>query len=377
MKVEHLNLMEVNKPYFDELAQAAVRVITSGRYIGGCEVCGLEQKIAALCGVAHAVGVASGLDALRLVMMAYVEMGLMHKGDEVLVPANTYVASFLAISQAGLMPVPVDPDPVTMNITGKAVSRAMSSRVKAVMPVHLYGRVAWDGEMVRIARNEGLLMIEDCAQALGARSTVEGLYGSFNAGGLGNAAGISFYPTKNLGALGDGGMVVTNDKQLADMVRSLANYGSSRRYHNEYMGINSRLDPIQAAMLDVKLKYLDEVNAKRMDIARMYDSVIDTPYVIKPVMPKPGSMECVWHQYVVRVPKLRNEIRSFLKTHGVDTDIHYPCPPHMQPCYEGLKHEALPVAELLAEEVLSLPIGQYMSLELANEIADIINRFGQ
>ncbi|MDE7025970.1 MAG: DegT/DnrJ/EryC1/StrS family aminotransferase, partial [Paramuribaculum sp.] len=326
---------------------------------------------------AHAVGVASGLDALRLVMMAYVEMGLMHKGDEVLVPANTYVASFLAISQAGLMPVPVDPDPVTMNITGKAVSRAMSSRVKAVMPVHLYGRVAWDGEMVRIARNEGLLMIEDCAQALGARSTVEGLYGSFNAGGLGNAAGISFYPTKNLGALGDGGMVVTNDKQLADMVRSLANYGSSRRYHNEYMGINSRLDPIQAAMLDVKFKYLDEVNAKRMDIARMYDSVIDNPYVIKPVMPKPGSMECVWHQYVVRVPKLRNEILSFLKTHGVDTDIHYPCPPHMQPCYEGLKHEALPVAELLAEEVLSLPIGQYMSLDLANEIADIINRFGQ
>lgn len=373
MNCPHLSLEKVNEPYVEELKEAAWRVISSGRYIGGDEVTSLENEIARLCGAPYAIGVGNGLDALRLILMGYVEMGILNRGDEVLVPANTYIASFLAISQAGLVPVPVDPDYFTMNMTGSGIKKYLTARARAVMPVHLYGRVAWDEEMVQLVKERNMVVVEDCAQALGAKSDIVGLHGSSAAGGLGDASGISFYPTKNLGALGDGGMVVTHSEELAGTVRALANYGSYKRYHNEYVGLNSRLDPIQAAMLGVKLKCLAEVNRKRNELARMYDEMIDLPCVVKPLAAKNG--ECVWHQYVIKVPERRDELKRYLLKHGVGTDVHYPCAPHQQPCYRGLAHGELPVAERLADEVLSLPIGQYLGENEVSAIAKIINGF--
>lgn len=373
MNCPHLSLAKVNEPYVEELKEAAWRVVSSGRYIGGDEVTSLENEIARLCGAPYAIGVGNCLDALRLILMGYVEMGLLNRGDEVLVPANTYIASFLAISQSGLVPVPVDPDYSTMNMTGSGIKRYLTARTKAVMPVHLYGRMAWDEEMAQLVKDCNMVVVEDCAQALGAKSDIVGLHGSSAAGGLGDASGISFYPTKNLGALGDGGMVVTHNEELASTVRALANYGSYKRYHNEYVGLNSRLDPIQAAMLGVKLKYLADINCKRNELARVYDEMIDLPCVVKPLAAKNG--ECVWHQYVIKVPERRDELKRYLQGHGVGTDVHYPCPPHLQPCYKGLVHGELPMAEKLANEVLSLPIGQYLSEDQVRTIAEIINRF--
>lgn len=373
--IPHLDLKLVNEPYLEELQAAAARVIASGRYIGGGEVERLENAVALRCGVPHAVGVANGLDALRLILMAYKVMGMLADGDEVIVPANTYIASFLAVSQAGLVPVAVDPDPVTMNLTASGVRDALTERTKGVMPVHLYGRVAWSDELARVATDHRLLVVEDCAQALGARSGVAGLFDSRMAGGLGHAAGISFYPTKNLGALGDGGMVLTHDAELARTVRALANYGSTERYHNQYIGLNSRLDPIQAAMLMVKINHLDEVNRRRAEIARKYSSGVVNPLIELPLMPAGDGLECVWHQYVVRVPEHRDRMKLYLDARGVGTDVHYPCPPHLQPCYRELKHSPLPVAERLAGEVLSLPIGQYLSDEDVDTIVNLLDNF--
>lgn len=375
MSFPHLSLEKVNEPWFEELREAAWRVISSGRYVGGDEVVSFENAVARMCGTPYAVGVGNGLDALRLILLGYVEMGRLSHGDEVLVPANTYIASFLAISQAGLVPVPVDPDYFTMNITGSGVRKCVSARTKAVMPVHLYGRIAWDDELMQLVRDRNMIVVEDCAQALGARWDRVSLYGSCAAGGLGDASGISFYPTKNLGALGDGGMVVTHNEELAAIVRALANYGSCKRYRNVYMGVNSRLDPIQAAMLAVKLKYLAEVNSKRNELARVYDGAIDSPLVVKPLAPR--NKECVWHQYVIKVPECRDELKRYLREHGVGTDVHYPYPPHQQPCYQGLSHGELPIAEKLAGEVLSLPIGQYLGTEQVEFIAEVINQFGK
>lgn len=373
--IPHLDLKLVNDPYLEELQAAAARVIASGRYIGGEEVERLEDRVALRCGVPHAVGVANGLDALRLILMAYKAMGMLADGDEVIVPANTYIASFLAVSQAGLVPVAVDPDPVTMNLTASGVRNALTERTKGVMPVHLYGRVAWSDELARVATDHRLLVVEDCAQALGARSGSAGLFDSHMAGGLGHAAGISFYPTKNLGALGDGGMVLTHDAELARMVRALANYGSTERYHNQYIGLNSRLDPIQAAMLMVKINHLDEVNRRRAEIARKYSGGVVNPLIELPLLPAGDELECVWHQYVVRVPEHRDRMKQYLDARGVGTDVHYPCPPHQQPCYRGLKHSHLPVAERLAGEVLSLPIGQYLSDEDVDTIVNLLDNF--
>lgn len=373
--IPHLDLELVNDPYLEELQAAAARVIASGRYIGGEEVERLEDRVALRCGVPHAVGVANGLDALRLILMAYKAMGMLADGDEVIVPANTYIASFLAVSQAGLVPVAVDPDPETMNLTASGVRNALTERTKGVMPVHLYGRVAWSDELARVAKDHRLLVVEDCAQALGARSGADGLFDSRMAGGLGHAAGISFYPTKNLGALGDGGMVLTHDAELARTVRALANYGSTERYHNQYIGLNSRLDPIQAAMLMVKINHLDEVNRRRAEIARKYSCGVANPLIELPLMPAGDELECVWHQYVVRVPEHRDRMKRYLDSRGVGTDVHYPCPPHRQPCYRELKHSPLPVAERLAVEVLSLPIGQYLSDEDVDTIVNFIDNF--
>jgi len=373
MKYPFLNLADVNRPYMDEMIEAASRVIRSGRYIGGEEVEAFENRLAEMTGTKYAIGVSNGLDALRLILRAYVELGQMRPGDEVLVPANTYIASVLAISDAGLKPVPVDVDVRTMNLDTTRLEEAITPRTRAIMTVHLYGRVAWDKTLAETARRHGLKVIEDCAQSIGARATYPGINGGVHAGALGDAGAFSFYPTKNVGALGDAGAVTTDAHELAMTVRALANYGSDRRYHNIYCGFNCRLDPIQAAMLNVKLPHTDDENADRFARALAYSRTIRNPLVVTPLMSKEVT-DNVWHQYVIRVlDGKRDLMQARLAEAGVGTDIHYATPPHMQPCYEGLVHGSLPVTEALAEEILSLPIGSGTSVKDAADIAEIIN----
>lgn len=367
-----LNLKQANLPYEDELKQAAIGVIDSGWYLHGKHTDALEQEIASLCQAKHCIAVSNGLDALRLILRAYIEMGKLKTGDKVIVPGNTFVASVLAISDNGLVPILCDPSTTTMNLDSNEVERLIDNEVKAVMPVHLYGTPCWDDKLVQLAHEHDLLVIEDNAQAIGALAATEGLNGTRVTGGLGHAAGISFYPTKNLGALGDAGAVVTSDDELAKTVRALASYGSDRRYHNIYCGLNCRIDEIQAAMLRVKLRHLDEENARRDAIAQVYNEAISNPRIVTPN--RFDGMRQVWHQYVIRlVEGSRDEMRKQLEEHGVMTDIHYATPPHMQPCYSDLKHGPLPVTEQLAGEVISLPIAHPITENDAREIARIIN----
>ncbi len=356
----------------DELKAAACEVIERGRYLHSTQTEQFEEEIAALCEARHCVSVSNGLDALRLILRAYKEMGIMRDGDEVIVPANTYVASVLAISDNGLVPVLCDPREDTMNLDSSLLESLITPRTRAIMPVHLYGTPCWDTALMQAARDHGLRIIEDNAQAIGAKSNIAGLNGTFITGGLGDAAGISFYPTKNLGALGDGGAVVTNDDALATTVRALANYGSDRRYHNIYPGYNCRLDEIQAAMLRVKLRHLEKENETRAAVARAYHEAIDNPRVKAPVIFK--ELKQIWHQFVVRVEN-RDAFRAHLADNGVGTDIHYATPPHRQPCYHQLAHGPLPVTERLAGEVVSLPIAHPITPDDARAIASIINRF--
>ncbi len=367
-----LDLALANAPYIAELKAAACEVIERGRYLHSLQTELLEQEIAQLCQARHCVGVSNGLDALRLIVRAYKEMGIMQDGDEVIVPANTYVASVLAISDNGLRPVLCDPREDTMNLDSSLLEGLITPRTRAIMPVHLYGTPCCDETLLQVARQHDLRIIEDNAQAIGACSATAGLHGSFITGGLGDAAGISFYPTKNLGALGDGGAVVTNDDRLAATVRALANYGSDRRYHNIYQGYNCRLDEIQAAMLRVKLRYLDHENGARAAVARAYNDHIDNPRVKTPAIF--DGMRQTWHQYVVRVED-RDTFRRFLEKNGVGSDIHYATPAHRQPCYSGLEHAPLPVTERLADEVVSLPIAHPITPDDARAIAHIINRY--
>lgn len=374
-----LDLGEINCGYYSGLCEAAERVIASGRYIGGEEVERLEYEMAEMCRAPYAVGVSNGLDALRLIMTAWVETGLLSRGDGVIVAANTYIASILAIIHSGLRPVLVDPDEKTFNLSAEGVEKACvaDEGVKAVMPVHLYGRVAWDKDLREIVTRKELLVIEDAAQAIGAISPRPGLFGSRHAGALGHAGAFSFYPTKNIGALGDGGIVVTHSKRIADTVRALANYGKTSQYRNEYAGFNCRLDPLQAAMLRVKLGDTRNVNARRFERAVAYNNVISHPLVIKPEI-TPQVTDQVWHQYVVRIPEgRRDRMRLYLADNGVETALHYPAPPHCQPCLRSLLHSPLPVTEKLASEILSLPISDCTPVADAAAIGRIINSFNQ
>lgn len=368
-----LHLGAVNAPYISELKAAACRVIDSGYYVGGPEVERLETEVARICATPFAVGASNGLDALRLIFRAYIELGRLHHGDEVLVPADTYVASVLAITDNGLKPVLVDASLMTYNIDPALIEQHITPRTKALMVVHLYGLASWSAELAEVARRHNLIVVEDNAQAIGAVSEYEGLFGTRVTGGLGHAAGLSFYPTKNIGALGDAGAVTTHDPELARVVAALRNYGSDRQYHNVYAGLNCRLDPIQAAMLMVKLPHLDEENAKRREIANIYDSEITNPAVTKPVMPDFADAH-VWHQYVVRVAD-RDAFRRHMLSHGVGTAVHYPAAPHQQPCYAHLAHGPLPVAERIAAEVVSLPISSGLTPSDAHEIASIVNTY--
>lgn len=374
-----LDLGEINRGYYSGLCEAAERVIASGRYIGGEEVERLECEMAEMCRAPYAVGVSNGLDALRLIMTTWVETGLLSRGDGVIVAANTYIASILAIIHSGLRPVLVDPDEKTFNLSAEGVEKACMTDegVKAVMPVHLYGRVAWDKDLRGIVTRKELLIIEDAAQAIGAIAPGPGLFGSRHAGALGHAGAFSFYPTKNIGALGDGGIVVTHSKRMADTVRALANYGKTSQYHNEYAGFNCRLDPLQAAMLRVKLGDTRNVNARRFERAVAYNNVISHPLVIKPEI-TPQVTDQVWHQYVVRIPEgRRDRMRLYLADNGVETALHYPVPPHCQPCLRSLLHSPLPVTEKLASEILSLPISDCTPVADAAAIGRIINSFNQ
>ncbi len=370
---QFLNLGEVTAPYREQLYEAARRVIDSGRYIGGEEVDALESELAAICCVRHAIGVSNGLDALRLTLKALIIMGRLETGDEIIVPGNTFVATFLAVSDAGLTPVAVDPDLTTQNIDSSAVERHLTGRTRGVIPVHLFGRVAWDGAMKDVIRRNNLIVVEDAAQSIGAISASVGLNSTRQAGSLGHAGALSFYPTKNIGALGDAGAVTTNDTELAETIRALANYGSDRRNHYLYKGYNARLDPVQAAMLRVRLPYIKQENADRFARAVAYSNTIRHPDVELPLMSRHVT-DCVWHQYVIRTSR-RDELRDYLLHRGVETDVHYPVPPHRQPCFKDLPHGPLPITERLAEEMISLPISACTSVKDASDIGRIINEF--
>ena len=367
-----LDLALANKPMMEELKEAACNVIESGRYINGEQCRLLEQEIAQLCQVKHCVAVSNGLDALRLIIRAYKELGVLHNDEKIIVPANTYVASVLAVSDNNLNATLCDIRDDTMNLNSQSIESLLSPSVRAIMPVHLYGTPCWDERLMNMARHYNLTIIEDNAQAIGAKTNIPGLNGTCMTGGLGHAAAVSFYPTKNLGALGDAGAVLTNDEKLANTVRAIANYGSDYRYHNIYLGLNCRMDEIQAAMLRVSLRHLPAEIERRNAIAKAYSEHITNKLVTTPHIFEETTQ--VWHQYVVRV-KTRDHFRDYLKQNGVGTDIHYATPPHLQPCYRQFKSYKLPKTTALANEVVSLPIALPITVQDAIEIAQIINDY--
>lgn len=358
-------MRRLTAPYAHELKEACARVIDSGRYLHGPETHAFEAELCAQCGTPHAVAVSNGLDALRLMLRASMLCGYLNKCDEILVAANTYIATIMAIEDAGLVPVLVEPDPVGMNIDPIAAERAITPRTRAIMEVHLYGAPCRHAELAEVARRHGLLIFEDNAQAIGAETDGR------KTGSLGLAAAFSFYPTKNVGALGDAGAVTTSDTRLANAVCALANYGSDTRYHNIYSGYNCRMDEMQAAMLRIKLAHLADETRRRRLIARIYIDNIHHPDVRLPQWEE-GD---VWHQFVVRTPR-RDALRNHLAQNGVKTDIHYPVPPHRQPCYNDtpMSRLSLPVTEKMAGEVLSLPIAT-VSPDEARKVAELINKF--
>jgi dTDP-4-amino-4,6-dideoxygalactose transaminase len=368
--VKFLDLRKINAQYADELKQAAADVIDSGWYLQGERVTRFEANLASYTGVRHAVGVANGLDALRLILKGYIELGVMQEGDEVIVPANTYIASILAITDNRLIPILVEPDLQTYNLDFTLIEQHITPRTRAIMPVHLYGQVCWSGAVEEIAKKYNLKIIEDNAQAMGAS------WNGRKSGSLGDAAGNSFYPGKNLGALGDAGAVTTHDDALASMVRALGNYGSEKKYVNSYQGLNSRLDEIQAAFLDVKLKYIDAENQRRREIAQQYCNHINHPDIILPLNHlhdfEAGSH--VFHLFVVRTAH-RDKLQAYLSDRNIQTLIHYPIPPHKQNAYKTWNPLSLPVTEQIHREVLSLPISPVMTEEEVQHIIQVINAY--
>lgn len=356
--------LDLKAPYLElktELDAAYQRVMNSGWYILGDEVSSFEREFAAYCGARHCVGVGNGLDALHLILKA---MGI-GEGDEVIVPANTYIASWLAVMYCGATPVPVEPDAGTYTLNPALISRAITKRTKAIMPVHLYGLTADMDPINAVAAQHGLKVLEDAAQAQGAR------YKGRIAGTLSDAAGFSFYPGKNLGAFGDAGAVVTNDDVLADRVRVLRNYGSRIKYHNEMIGFNSRLDELQAAMLRVKLPLLDAWNERRRAIAARYLEGLQDTDLILPV--EPSCTGHIWHLFVVRSSH-RDALKDALAAEGIGTMIHYPIPPHLQPACASLNlsGRSFPITETIHREVLSLPIGPHLSKEEVERIVSAV-----
>lgn len=365
--VKFLDLQQINEKYRQEFQDTLNGVLDSGWFIMGQNLTKFEEAYAQFCGVKHCIGVANGLDALILVMEAWRELGYVDEGDEVIVPGNTYIASILAVSRAGLKPVLVEPDLDTFLIDPEQVRKAVTKKTKAILPVHLYGQLCDMDALREIAREHGLRILEDSAQSHGA------MHNGVRCGGLGDASGFSFYPGKNLGALGDAGAVTTNDDELARTIRALRNYGSDTKYYNIYKGVNSRLDELQAAFLLRKLPNLDADNARRREIANHYAKSIDHPEVTLPTMPREAESH-VWHVFVVRVTD-RKKFQDYLTKAGIQTVIHYPVAPHRQEAYPELHHLDLPLTEKIHEQVISLPISNVMTDEDVAEVIRVVNAF--
>lgn len=364
--IPYLSLREVNASHQEEILDAFRRVVSSGQYLFGAEVRAFENEYSEYIGTSHAIGCGNGLDALTLIFRAYIEMGRLKPGDEVIVPANTYIASILSISECGLTPVPAEPHPATYLADTNSIARAITPRTRAVMTVHLYGQCAYSDHLNNLCKDNNLLLIEDNAQAHGCR------YHSKRTGALGDAAAHSFYPGKNLGAMGDAGAVTTSDDILAETVRAIANYGSPRKYQFKYKGRNSRLDELQAALLRIKLRHLDEENGHRKKIAGIYLENILNPLV---TLPATGSdRDHVFHIFPI-LTRHREKFRSHLASQGIETMIHYPVPPHKQECYPEWNNLHLPVTEMIHDMEVSLPISPYLSIRQAHDIVEAINRF--
>ncbi len=364
--IKFLDLQKINALYAEELKKVAAEVIDSGWYLLGERVKQFENNLETLQEGGKAIAVGNGLDALRLILKAYIELGVMKEGDEVIVPANTYIASVLAITDNNLIPVFVEPDLDTYNLNLELIESKITPKTKAIMVVHLYGRVCWSYKLKELAKKHNLKIIEDNAQAIGAK------WNGIRTGNLGDAAGFSFYPGKNLGALGDSGAVTTKDEDLASVIRALANYGSAQKYVNQYQGLNSRMDEMQAAFLNVKLPYVDAEIANRRAVANYYLEHIKNPKII---LPNTGlGDEHVWHLFVIRT-KNRDGLQKYLSHNGIQTLIHYPIPPHKQECYKDFINLSLPNTELMHKEMLSLPISPVMKNEEVQKVVKVINNF--
>jgi len=371
-KIDFLPLELINFSYRTEIEVAIDRVLKSGWYLLGNEVKAFEQEYAQYIGTKHCIGVANGLDALRLIFRVYIELGMIAEGDEIIVPANTYIASILAITENRLTPVLVEPDINSYNIDPFKIEEKITNRTKGIMIVHLYGQKAMHPEIQRLIDKYQLKLIEDNAQAVGC------MYNNQHTGSISHSAGHSFYPGKNLGALGDAGAVTTNDDELAVIIRAIANYGSQKKYVNQYKGLNSRIDEIQAAILRVKLKYLDKDNQRRREIAEYYCNHINNAKITLPNIFNSQfiihNSSHVWHLFVIRC-KDRNNLQTYLSDNGVQTLIHYPIPPHKQEAYKEWNGLSFPITEQIHDEVLSLPISQVMQQEEIEKVIEILNKF--
>lgn len=365
--IPFLSLKDVTAQHGEEIQAAVAKVVEEGWYLQGEQNAAFEKAYADFIGTKYCVGCANGLDALILIFRAYKELGVMRDGDEVIVPANTFIATILAITENGLKPVFVEPRPETLELDDTRLEAAITEKTKAITIVHLYGRNAYTDKIGLLCRKYGLKLIEDNAQAHGCR-----VANGRRTGSIGDAAGHSFYPGKNLGALGDGGAVTTDDVALAEVVRTLANYGSEKKYVFKYAGRNSRLDEIQAAVLSVKLKYLDHDNAHRQAIANYYYDNIKHPDIILPE--RLDNTHNVYHLFPILCPR-RNELQDYLRVNGIGTQIHYPIPPYKQECYQKYSNLNLPITEKISNEELSIPVSPYLSLQEASVIVSIINSF--
>lgn len=365
-EIPFFDLKRINNRYAGKLEDALKRVLHSGWYILGAEKEQFEKDFTQYCGTSYCIGLGNGLDAIRLILSGYRELGILKEGDEVILPANTFIATALAVSQSGLTPVLTDCDINTYNIDPTLIEEKINDKTKAILAVHLYGQVAPMEELAKIAEKHKLLLIEDAAQAHG------GIYKGKRVGNLSHAAAFSFYPVKNMGALGDAGAVTTNDEQLYKAIRSLSNYGSNEKYIHEHKGLNSRLDEIQAAILSIKLKYLDEENKERQEIAAFYSSKIRNKAIYLPVI---TSIENhVFHQYVIRC-KTRDRLQEYLFDNGIQTQIHYPIPIHKQQAYSEMNELIFPVSEKVQKEILSIPLFPSMKDDEQARVVEIMNQY--
>ncbi len=365
--IQFLDLKKVNAQYAKEIGEQLLDTFNSGWYLNGNKLKQFEQNLATYLNSPNVIGVGNGLDALRLILRAYKELGVLNDGDEVMVPANTYIASILAITDNNLVPVLVEPALGSYNIDLSLIEKNITSKTKVIMLVHLYGQTVFGEELIEFAKKYNLKIVEDNAQAIGAE------WEGIKSGNLGDAAGFSFYPGKNLGALGDGGAVSCKSQELAEKVRTLANYGSSKKYVNQLKGLKSRLDEIQAAVLDVKLKFIDADNQYRREIATRYANEIVNPAIVLPIYPE-NELAHVWHLFVIRTSE-RENLQSYLSENGIQTLIHYPIPPHQQEAYKEYNSLSFPISEKIHSEVVSLPMSPVLESNEVDKIISVVNEY--